>query len=45
MDDLEGYEIIEQILKDGEYSVLAPVYDPNFYLRDIVKSISNCREE
>jgi DNA helicase II / ATP-dependent DNA helicase PcrA len=45
LDELESYELIEQILAEGRFPILSPVYDPHFYVRDIVSAISKCREE
>ncbi len=39
MDELEGYEILEKVLRSGEYPTLSPPLNTLFYLRDIVGAI------
>lgn len=43
--DLEKIQIVQEILEEGEYSLLKPVGDPLFYLPYINSSISDLKRE
>lgn len=45
MDELETYEMIEDILESGEYLALRPIYTPGFWIRNIANSLQKLREE
>lgn len=45
MDELENYELIEEILQSGEYPQLHNVNAPTYWIPDIVKRIKNLRDE
>lgn len=45
MDELENYELIEQILEAGTYPQLYNIHQPTYWIKDIVKRIKNLRDE
>lgn len=45
IDDLGAYMLLEEVLENGEYPLLRPVYSPDFYLRDISGAMKNLRKE
>ena len=45
MDELENYELIEEILAAGEFPQLYNVNQPTYWIPEIVKRLKNLRDE